>query len=239
MWGFRSRLCDGCRVQPLTSERKLPTNCRLCTRQLLHERLSVVIVNPTTCTYSVSFLYTLSRALLAVLLSARYDRSWWPLIALAFMCVRVVLCLLFVCAACGERAPSVTRTLRLSRGPTKRAVAAMGSRSDRPRDSRRMTVPSPLDPFDQRLCTHSLDRLGATEAHLANVKAAYTIGEAGPRFAELLEGRVPVDRSEMVDAAVRRDEAGAGDVRGKPRRRREGAAEEDDEFFGLVRHGHG
>jgi UDP-N-acetylmuramoylalanine--D-glutamate ligase len=48
------------------------------------------------------------------------------------------------------------------------------------------------------------DGLGATEAHLANVKAAYTIGEAGPRFAELLEGRVPVDRSEMVDAAVRR-----------------------------------
>ncbi|WP_435418318.1 UDP-N-acetylmuramoyl-L-alanine--D-glutamate ligase [Parerythrobacter aurantius] len=48
------------------------------------------------------------------------------------------------------------------------------------------------------------DGLGATEAHLANVKAAYTIGEAGPRFAELLEGRVPVDRSELVDAAVRR-----------------------------------
>lgn len=48
------------------------------------------------------------------------------------------------------------------------------------------------------------DGLGATEAHLANVKAAYTIGEAGPRFAELLERRVPVDRSEMVDAAVRR-----------------------------------
>lgn len=48
------------------------------------------------------------------------------------------------------------------------------------------------------------DGLGATEAHLANVKAAYTIGEAGPRFAELLEGRVPVDRSEMVDTAVRR-----------------------------------
>ena len=48
------------------------------------------------------------------------------------------------------------------------------------------------------------DGLGATEAHLANVKCAYAIGEAGPRFAELLEGRVPVDRSEMVDAAVRR-----------------------------------
>ncbi len=48
------------------------------------------------------------------------------------------------------------------------------------------------------------DGLGATEAHLANVKAAYTIGEAGPRFAELLEGRVPVDRSEMICTAVRR-----------------------------------
>ncbi|OZA91473.1 MAG: UDP-N-acetylmuramoyl-L-alanine--D-glutamate ligase, partial [Erythrobacter sp. 34-65-8] len=31
------------------------------------------------------------------------------------------------------------------------------------------------------------DGLGACAAHLANVKAAYTIGEAGPRFAELLE----------------------------------------------------
>jgi UDP-N-acetylmuramoylalanine--D-glutamate ligase len=58
------------------------------------------------------------------------------------------------------------------------------------------------------------DGLGATEAHLANVKAAYTIGEAGPRFAELLEGRVPVTRAEMLCEATRRAIAAAvpGDV---------------------------
>jgi UDP-N-acetylmuramoylalanine--D-glutamate ligase len=58
------------------------------------------------------------------------------------------------------------------------------------------------------------DGLGATEQHLANVKAAYTIGEAGPRFAELLEGRVPVTRAEMLCEATRRAIAAAepGDV---------------------------
>ncbi len=58
------------------------------------------------------------------------------------------------------------------------------------------------------------DGLGATDAHLANVKAAYTIGEAGPRFAELLEGRVPVTRAEMLCEATRRALAAAvpGDV---------------------------
>jgi UDP-N-acetylmuramoylalanine--D-glutamate ligase len=58
------------------------------------------------------------------------------------------------------------------------------------------------------------DGLGATEHHLANVKAAYTIGEAGPRFAELLEGRVPVTRAEMLCEATRRAIANAvpGDV---------------------------
>ena len=49
------------------------------------------------------------------------------------------------------------------------------------------------------------DGLGACEAHLANVAAAYTVGEAGPRFADLLEGRVPnVERCELVAEAVRR-----------------------------------
>ncbi|MCR2834914.1 UDP-N-acetylmuramoyl-L-alanine--D-glutamate ligase [Parerythrobacter lacustris] len=48
------------------------------------------------------------------------------------------------------------------------------------------------------------DGLGKCEEHLANIKQAYTIGEAGPRFAELLEGRVAVDRSEMICTAVRR-----------------------------------
>jgi UDP-N-acetylmuramoylalanine--D-glutamate ligase len=58
------------------------------------------------------------------------------------------------------------------------------------------------------------DGLGATDAHLANVKAAYTIGEAGPRFAQLLEGRVPVTRAEMLCEATRRALAAAvpGDV---------------------------
>ena len=58
------------------------------------------------------------------------------------------------------------------------------------------------------------DGLGATEQHLANVKAAYTIGEAGPRFAELLTGRVPVIRAEMMCAALRSAIAAAvpGDV---------------------------
>jgi UDP-N-acetylmuramoylalanine--D-glutamate ligase len=58
------------------------------------------------------------------------------------------------------------------------------------------------------------DGLGATEQHLGNVKAAYTIGEAGPRFAELLEGRVPVTRAEMLCEATRRAIANAvpGDV---------------------------
>ena len=58
------------------------------------------------------------------------------------------------------------------------------------------------------------DGLGACEAHLANVKAAYTIGEAGPRFASLLEGRVPVTRAEMLCNATRAALAAAvpGDV---------------------------
>ena len=45
--------------------------------------------------------------------------------------------------------------------------------------------------------------LGECEAHLDRVKAAYTIGQAGPAFAELLEGRIPVTRSETLDRAVR------------------------------------
>ena len=47
------------------------------------------------------------------------------------------------------------------------------------------------------------DGLGECEAQLGNVAAAYTIGEAGPRFAELLEGRVPVERSELICEAVK------------------------------------
>jgi UDP-N-acetylmuramoylalanine--D-glutamate ligase len=45
--------------------------------------------------------------------------------------------------------------------------------------------------------------LGECEAELPHVKAAYTIGKGGPAFAELLEGRVPVTRSERLERAVR------------------------------------
>lgn len=59
------------------------------------------------------------------------------------------------------------------------------------------------------------DGLGECADELANVAAAYTVGEAGPRFAELLEGQVPaVERCELVSEAVRRarDAALPGDV---------------------------
>ncbi|MBX7514665.1 UDP-N-acetylmuramoyl-L-alanine--D-glutamate ligase [Qipengyuania sp. GH38] len=44
--------------------------------------------------------------------------------------------------------------------------------------------------------------LGECEAELPRVKAAYTIGKAGPDFAALLEGRVPVEKCETLDRAV-------------------------------------
>ena len=44
--------------------------------------------------------------------------------------------------------------------------------------------------------------LGECEAELPHVKAAYTIGKAGPDFAALLEGRVPVTQSGTLDRAV-------------------------------------
>ncbi|MEC7743344.1 MAG: UDP-N-acetylmuramoyl-L-alanine--D-glutamate ligase [Pseudomonadota bacterium] len=44
--------------------------------------------------------------------------------------------------------------------------------------------------------------LGECEAELSHVKAVYTIGKAGPDFAALLEGRVPVERCEALDCAV-------------------------------------
>ncbi len=49
------------------------------------------------------------------------------------------------------------------------------------------------------------DGLGECADHLGNIAAAYTVGEAGPRFAELLEEQVPaVERCELVSEAVRR-----------------------------------
>ncbi|MFC4254622.1 UDP-N-acetylmuramoyl-L-alanine--D-glutamate ligase [Altererythrobacter xixiisoli] len=58
------------------------------------------------------------------------------------------------------------------------------------------------------------DGLEECEAHFGNVAAAYTIGEAGPRFAELLAPHMPVQRCEMLAEAVCRAVAAAvpGDV---------------------------
>jgi UDP-N-acetylmuramoylalanine--D-glutamate ligase len=48
------------------------------------------------------------------------------------------------------------------------------------------------------------DDLGPCEAQLDHVRAAYTIGEAGPMFARLLEGKVPVKQCELLVEAVQR-----------------------------------
>lgn len=53
------------------------------------------------------------------------------------------------------------------------------------------------------------DGLGPCEQHLGNIAAAYTIGDAGPRFAELLEPHVHVERAEMLQEAVSRAKASA------------------------------
>ena len=56
--------------------------------------------------------------------------------------------------------------------------------------------------------------LGPCEAQLGHVRAAYTIGEAGPMFARLLEGKVPVSQCGMLAKAVNEaaDAAVAGEV---------------------------
>ncbi|HEV2078827.1 MAG TPA: UDP-N-acetylmuramoyl-L-alanine--D-glutamate ligase [Allosphingosinicella sp.] len=46
------------------------------------------------------------------------------------------------------------------------------------------------------------DELDACEPHLHHVRAAYTIGEAGPMFAQLLAPRVPVSECGVLDKAV-------------------------------------
>lgn len=59
------------------------------------------------------------------------------------------------------------------------------------------------------------DGLGECAEHLGCVAAAYTVGEAGPRFAELLDDAVPnVERCELVSEAVSRarEAARPGDV---------------------------
>lgn len=58
------------------------------------------------------------------------------------------------------------------------------------------------------------DNLAECVPYLGNVAAAYTIGDAGPRFAELLEPYMPVRRSEMMCEAIRQaiQAAGPGDI---------------------------
>ena len=52
--------------------------------------------------------------------------------------------------------------------------------------------------------------LDACVPHLGHLRAAYTIGEAGPVFAQLLEPHVPVSDCGTLEAAVRRAAAAAG-----------------------------
>jgi UDP-N-acetylmuramoylalanine--D-glutamate ligase len=61
-------------------------------------------------------------------------------------------------------------------------------------------VPTPLPPPPRWLAKEP--GLGECEAELGHVKAAYTIGKAGPDFAALLDGRVPVEQCETLDHAV-------------------------------------
>ena len=51
--------------------------------------------------------------------------------------------------------------------------------------------------------------LGPCADQLDHVRAAYTIGEAGPMFARLLEGKVPVHESELLITAVKDASAAA------------------------------
>lgn len=55
------------------------------------------------------------------------------------------------------------------------------------------------------------DNLNDCAPHFGNVACAYTIGEAGPMFADLLEGHMPVERCELLAEAVSRSIAAATD----------------------------
>jgi UDP-N-acetylmuramoylalanine--D-glutamate ligase len=58
------------------------------------------------------------------------------------------------------------------------------------------------------------DDLNECAPYFPNIAAAYTIGDAGPRFAELLEPYMPVRRSEMMCEAIRQaiEVAQPGDI---------------------------
>lgn len=53
------------------------------------------------------------------------------------------------------------------------------------------------------------DELDACAPHFSHVKAAYTIGEAGPMFAQLLAPHIPVTNSVTLEAAVQQAAAAA------------------------------
>ncbi|MFM2099160.1 MAG: hypothetical protein RLZZ366_699, partial [Pseudomonadota bacterium] len=53
------------------------------------------------------------------------------------------------------------------------------------------------------------NELDACALHYENVRAAYTIGEAGPMFAKLLTGHMPVAECEILTEAVNRAAAAA------------------------------
>ena len=58
------------------------------------------------------------------------------------------------------------------------------------------------------------DNLDECAPYFANIAAAYTIGDAGPRFAEILDPYMPVRRSEMMCEAIRQaiEAASPGDI---------------------------
>ena len=58
------------------------------------------------------------------------------------------------------------------------------------------------------------DNLDECAPYFANIAAAYTIGDAGPRFAEILDPYMPVRRSEMMCEAIRQaiEAAHPGDI---------------------------
>ncbi len=53
------------------------------------------------------------------------------------------------------------------------------------------------------------DELDACAPHYGNVRAAYTIGDAGPMFAKLLGAHMPVSKCEILDTAVNKAAAAA------------------------------
>ena len=58
------------------------------------------------------------------------------------------------------------------------------------------------------------DNLDECAPYFGNIAAAYTIGDAGPLFAEILAPHMPVRRSEMMGEAIRQaiEAAGPGDI---------------------------